>query len=293
MQRVKTNLALQKLGFSAKDRVVIIHADDIGMCQATLSAFEDLMETGLVSSGSAMVPCPWFPMVAAWRRKHSSIDLGIHLTLTSEWDNYRWGPVSTCDPSSGLLDEEGYFHRRRETVSERADAKAVCAEMKAQIDRACAAGMEPTHLDFHMYAGLESRFMPAYAQLAFDSGLPAFIWREGWKLWDAETDGLIDKWEQEGLPVFDHRVTMRSNGNPQDRIALAKKAFDEIPAGLTCFLFHPCRDAPELRAFAPDRPYRVADYEAFMSKELRDHARDSGIQLIDYRKLREVGPSAR
>jgi hypothetical protein len=98
------NPVLRKLGFADDDRVVIIHADDIGMCQATMSAFADLVDFGLISSGAVMVPCPWFPQAAAYCRQHPLVDLGVHLTLTSEWDGYRWGPVSTRDPASGLID---------------------------------------------------------------------------------------------------------------------------------------------------------------------------------------------
>jgi len=108
---VTHNTALRELGFSAADRVVIVHADDVGMCNATVNAFFELADYGVISSGSVMVPCPWFPAVAAACRGNADIDVGVHLTLTSEWDRYRWGPISTRDPASGLLDEEGYFYR--------------------------------------------------------------------------------------------------------------------------------------------------------------------------------------
>jgi predicted glycoside hydrolase/deacetylase ChbG (UPF0249 family) len=115
------NPLLKKPGLADDDRLVILHADDVGMCQASLTAFADLVEFGLVSSGATMVPCPWFPAVAAYCREHPGVDLGVHLTLTSEWDTYRWGPLSTRDPASGLLDGEGYFYRCSEGVQEHAD----------------------------------------------------------------------------------------------------------------------------------------------------------------------------
>ena len=104
------NPYLQQLGFQADDRVVVVHADDIGMCHATLPAIDELMAFGLVTSASAMVPCPWFLEAASWHRRNPQFDLGIHLTLTSEWQHYRWGPLSCRDEESGLVDDQGYFH---------------------------------------------------------------------------------------------------------------------------------------------------------------------------------------
>ena len=105
------NPILHQLGFVDGECALILHADDLGMCQATVQAFAELVACGLVCSGSVMVPCPSFLQVAAYCRAHPRIDMGVHLTLTSEFDSYRWGPVSTSDPASGLLDDEGYFPR--------------------------------------------------------------------------------------------------------------------------------------------------------------------------------------
>src|SRR5881275_3142643 len=105
------NLTLKKLGYGADDRVVIIHADDIGMCQATLPALADLLDFGLVSSAAVMVPCPWFRAVVAFCAVYPAVDMGVHLTVNAEWESYRWGPLSTRDPATGLLDKQGYFHQ--------------------------------------------------------------------------------------------------------------------------------------------------------------------------------------
>ena len=83
--------ALRELGYSSRDRVVIIHADDVGMCGASVAAFAELADGGFVSSCAIMVPCPWFPAVAALCRGRPDLDVGVHLTLTSEWQGYRWG----------------------------------------------------------------------------------------------------------------------------------------------------------------------------------------------------------
>jgi len=291
-----SNPALRKLGFADDDRVVIIHADDIGMCQATLPAFADLVDFGLISSGAVMVPCPWFPQVAATCRQHTGVDLGVHLTLTSEWDSYRWGPISTRDPASGLIDEQGYFHHRSEQVQEHGDAAAVQLELQMQLAHALAAGIDVTHVDTHMGAVAHLKFIPAYVQLALQHNLPLLFLRldeAGWREMgmDGETAAFgaqfVQQLEAQGLPLLDNLVGLPLD-QPADRVERAKEALDTLPPGLTHFIIHPAQDSPELRAITPDWRGRVADYQAFMSVELRDYVKNSGVQVIGYRALREL-----
>jgi hypothetical protein len=290
------NPVLRKLGFADDDRVVVIHADDVGMCQASLPAFADLVDFGLISSGATMVVCPWFPSVAAYCREHPQVDLGVHLTLTSEWDAYRWGPLSTRDPASGLLDEEGYFHRRSEQVYEHGDAGAVALEMQAQVAHALSAGIDVTHVDTHMGAVAHPKFIPAYVQLALQHNLPILMLRldeAGWRAMgmDGETAAfatrLVQELEAQGLPLLD-RLGGLPLDQPTERVEQARQAFDALPPGLTHFIIHPVLDSPELRAIAPDWPGRVADYRAFTDDALRDCVRNSGVQVIGYRALREL-----
>lgn len=290
------NPVLRKLGFADDDRVVIIHTDDIGMCQATLPAFADLLDFGLISSGAVMVPCPWFPQVAATYRQHTGVDLGVHLTLTSEWEGYRWGPISTRDPASGLMDEEGYFYRRSEEVQAHGDAAAVQLELQAQVARALDAGLDVTHVDTHMGAVANPRFIPAYVQLAMQYSLPLMILRldeTGWREMGMGSETavfaaqFVRQLEAQGMLLLDRLVGLPLD-QPEDRVALAKETFDSLLPGLTQFIIHPARDTPELRAITPDWRGRVADYRAFTSKELRDYVRGSGVQVIGYRVLREL-----
>jgi len=290
------NPVLRKLGFAENDRVVIIHTDDIGMSQATVSAFADLDDFGLISCGAVMVPCPWFPQVAVYCRQHPQVDMGVHLTLTSEHDGCRWGPISTRHPASGLIDEEGYFYRQSEQVQAHGDAVAVQLELQAQVARALAAGIDVTHVDTHMGTVAHPRFISAYVQLAVQHGLPAMILRldeAGWRKMgmDSETAAFaarfVPQLEAQGLPLLDHLVALPLD-QPADRVEQAKKAFDSLPPGLTHFIIHPAQDTPELRALTPSWPSRVADYRAFTSGELRDYVRNSGVQVIGYRPLREL-----
>ena len=291
------NPVLRRLGFADDDRVVIIHTDDIGMCQATIPAFADLVDFGLISSGAVMVPCPWFPHAAAYCRQHAEVDLGVHLTLTSEWDSYRWGPVSTRDPASGLLDGEGYFYHRSEQVQEKGTTAAVQVELQAQVDRALAAGIDVTHVDTHMGAVAHLKFAPSYVQLARQHHLPPLFLRldeAGWRElgFGAEMAAFaaqfVQQLEAQGFPLLDHLTGLPLEEEPGDRIALAKKELDALPTGLTHFIIHPAMDSPELRAITTTWRSRVADYQAFTSEELRAFVRNSGLQVIGYRALREL-----
>ncbi|WP_419924061.1 ChbG/HpnK family deacetylase [Candidatus Poriferisocius sp.] len=127
---------------------LVIHADDVGMCHGANRAFAELSHFGTITSGSVMVPCPWFTEIAETAATDDALDCGIHLTLNAEMDHYRWGPVSSAGPSSGLVDEHGYLWRDVASVRRNAHPDAVEQEWRAQIDRALAAGINVTHLVF-------------------------------------------------------------------------------------------------------------------------------------------------
>lgn len=293
------NPALRRLGFADNDRVAIIHADDIGMCQASVSAFAQLSAFGLISSGAVMVPCAWFPAAAAGSRAQPSADLGVHLTLTCEWDAYRWGPISTSDPEAGMIDAEGYFYRSTELAQAHGQPAAVARELAAQVERALAAGMRPTHIDTHMGAVFSAAFLPAYLDVARRYRLAPMFFRAdeaGWQARgaDAETAAgwarLSRQLEDDGVPLLDN-IAMMPLDAPADRIDQAKRMFESLPPGLTHFIIHPAHDTPELRAIAADWPSRVADHQAFMSDELRAHIRSLGIHVIGYRALQALMPA--
>ncbi len=294
------NPILKHLGLSPCDRAVVVHADDLGMCQATIQAASELYEAGLVSSGAVMVPCSWFP-AAANMIAERGLDAGVHTTLTCEWESYRWGPISTRDPESGLMAADGCFPRTSEEVQQRARPEAVERELRAQIERALSTGIDVTHIDTHMGAVIPS-FVEAYLDLAIEYRVPPmFISPERYLDRDAR-DALpesvrsaieeqVRKVEEHAIPVFDH-ITSLPLDRPEDRIEQAKRQLDALPEGLSIFILHPAQDTPELRAIAPDWRGRVADYRAFGSDELARHVRDAGIHVIGYRELRDAMRSA-
>ncbi|MGH9277996.1 MAG: polysaccharide deacetylase family protein [Acidimicrobiales bacterium] len=280
------NPALTRLGFSADDRVVVVNADDVGMCAATVDAFFELAESGAVSSGSVMVPCPWFPEVASRCRKAPDLDVGVHLTLTSEWDGYRWAPLSTRDPASGLVDAEGYLHRNQDQWTD-VDGGVARAEIEAQLGRAQAAGIDVSHIDSHMFSILHPSVTEPYVDVALSRRLPALMTRQ--PQWVAAlTSAAIGGWEANGLPVFDHLREMPLTGSAGGRVDAVMGMFDELPCGLTYLIAHPANDTPELRAITPDWSHRVADLTTLRDPAVTGHIHRLGIEVIGWRPLKQA-----
>jgi predicted glycoside hydrolase/deacetylase ChbG (UPF0249 family) len=290
------NPVLKKLGFSNTDKVVILHTDDIGMCQASLSAFIDLWEFGGISSGAIMMPCPWARPAAEYCRTHPGVDMGVHATITAEWDEYRWSAMSTRDPSSGLIDKDGFLWQTSEATQEHATPEAVTAEVGLQVNKALEWGVDVTHVDSHMGTIIHPKFIQAYIQAAVQVRVPVMLPRGDVSMFthmgmDAETAAgyaaLIAQLEEQGLPLVDG-MAMLPLDQPEGQLEIARKMLSELPAGVTHFLFHPSADTPELRAIAPDWPSRVANYQTFMNPGLKKFIKDQGIQVIGYRDLKKL-----
>ena len=288
------NPFLKKLGLSDNDRAVIIHTDDIGMCHASVQAFKDLWAFGTITSGAVMVPCPWFPAVAQMCRENSEMDMGVHATLNAEWESYRWGPVSTREQASGLLDAHGYFHQWHPGVYQNAKPEAVSVEVNVQIEKALAAGIDVTHVDSHMGTIMSPLFIESYIEAGASRLLPNLLPRvssQGINLMGSNGQEkivpLLQQMEEMGVPMVDAILGMPlEHGN--DHIGVAKKLFGEAPVGITHFILHPSIDTAELRAIAPDWPARVANYDAFMSDELTMLIESEDIKLLGYRQIREA-----
>jgi predicted glycoside hydrolase/deacetylase ChbG (UPF0249 family) len=290
------NPLLKKLGYSSTDRLVIIHTDDIGMCHASVQAFKDLWTVGTITSGAVMVPCPWFPAAAQMCRENPEMDMGVHATLNAEWENYRWGPVSTRDQASGLMDAQGYFHQWHEAVYQNAKPEAVAVEVNKQIELALAAGIDATHVDSHMGTIMNPLFIQSYIQSAASRLLPSMLPRvsaNGIEMMGISANELqayapiMDQLEQQGIPMLDGLFSMPLE-HADDHIGVAKKILSELPIGISHFILHPSVDAPELRAICPDWQARVANYNAFMSGELKRFIERENIKPIGYRQIRNA-----
>ncbi len=292
------NPFLKKLGFSDTDRLVIIHTDDIGMCHASVQAFKDLWKFGTITSGAVMVPCPWFPAIAQMCRENPEIDMGVHATLNAEWESYRWGPVSTRDPESGLLDADGYFNQWHQAVYDHAKPEAVEREVNAQIERALAAGIDVTHVDSHMGTIMNPKFIQSYIQAAASRLLPNMLPRmdaAGMEMVEMNAnerqayEPILQQLESMGVPMLEGIVSMPlDEPNLNKQMEIAKDLFGNLPVGITHFIFHPSIDTAELRSIAPDWESRVSNYNTFMSDELKKFIEGEDIQLIGYRQIRDA-----
>ncbi len=292
----KPNPLLKKLGYSDTDRLVIIHTDDIGMCHASVQAFKDLWSAGTITSGAVMTPCAWFPAVVQMCKENPAMDMGVHATLNAEWDNYRWGPVSEAGAGSGLRDEAGYFHQGHQAVYDNAKPEEVAVEVNAQIEKALMAGIDVTHVDSHMGTIMNPLFIQSYIQAAGSRRLPNMLPRLTAKGVEMMGVGeqeqvmyapIMQQLESMGIPMLEGIVAMPLEHN-HDHIGVAKKLFGELPIGITHFILHPSIDTPELRAICPDWQARVANYNAFMSAELKKFIEGEDIKLIGYRQIREA-----
>ncbi len=296
----QTYPVLTNLGYAPTDRVVVLHADDISAFQSTVSAYRDLPDVGFVSFAFAMVPSPWFPAVAAICREmagHPHLDMGVHLTLTSESSTYRWRPLTSANTHNGLLDEEGYFHARSELVQPSADPAAVATELRARLHRAQTSGLDVTHLDSHTHSVYHSRFLNSYVDLAFEFNIPAFLLRAPEGIVDTVyfLSGIEDfahtaaELEERGLPLFDQAAVLPLN-QPLDRAGQLLRLLAGLSPGLTYIICYPAADTPELRAAIPDRdwPNRVAEFQIFGDEELFRTVVNSGVQIIGWRTLREL-----
>ena len=292
------NPFLQRLGFSNTDRVVILHTDDIGMCHASLQAFKDLWNFGTITSGAVMVPCPWFPATAQMCRENPEIDMGVHATLNAEWEAYRWSPLSTRDPASGLLDADGYFHQWQDAVYQNAKPEAVDAEVNAQIERALAAGIDVTHVDSHMGTIMSLLFIQSYIQAAASRRLPNMLPRidaQGMEITgmsEAELrvyEPIMNQLLEAGVPMLEGLLSIPlDEPNPNRQMETAKDLLGNLPVGITHFVLHPSIDTAELRSIAPDWESRVANYNTFMSDELKKFIEQEDITLIGYRQIRNA-----
>jgi chitin disaccharide deacetylase len=276
-------------------RAVVIHEDDVGMTHGANVAFRELSARGVVSSGSAMAPCPWFPETLEMAAADPSLDLGVHLTLNAEKRPVKWRPLTRPPRSAGLTDENGYFWPDPASVRRSAHLDAVEAELRAQIDAALAGGIDVTHLDAHCGAAMSPEFLPIYRQLGADYDLPVVMMRrfEGGNPRPAGqpalAPGLAAAAEQaaaDGEPVFDLFFE-----TPWDRTGEAepvyRAALGLAGEGISFFAFH--FNAPgDFEAVEPEfARYRTDEYALFSSGKVEPMLTELGIQLIGMREIRD------
>ncbi len=286
----------ERLGYSADDRVLIPNADDVGSTHASNAATFECLEQGSLTSGSILVPAGWFPEVAAYARDHPQADLGIHLTLTCEYNEYRWRPLTECSAGPGLFDEEGYQWRTRAEAVEHVSAKEAEVELRAQIDTALDAGVDVTHFDTHMGTVLQPKFIDAYFSLALEYRIPIFAFRPnperlrkaGLEDYWAVLEPQLQRLDNAGFPVLDHIFETKLEVTPEERSNYFTGIFEALRPGITHFLVHPALLSDEVAAMTESAPSRALDYEHFRDKSIAEELGRLGIHTITYREIREA-----
>jgi chitin disaccharide deacetylase len=276
----------EKLGFGRDAKLLIVHADDVGMTHAVNAATIKALESGGVNSASIMVPCPWFPDIAEYARAHPETDFGLHLTLTSERVYYRWGPVAPRDKVASLVDENGYFWHDW-TATTRIEPKEVELELRAQIERAYAMGIRPTHLDSHQYRLYDNgkELFEVLLRIAHEKKLPFFVVRD----WFAEHPYLESSLSPDD-PVIDHTVTIDPSVRPEKWAEFYKTAIKNLQPGITEFVIHVAFADEEMTAATRERDtwgaaWRQRDFDFFTGTEFRQLLAQEKIQLVNWREL--------
>jgi len=268
----------ERLGYPKDARLLIINCDDLGFCHAANEGAYESLRSGLATSASLMVPCPWAREAAASYRGE---DVGVHLTVNSEHDLYRWGPI-THAPS--LLDGDGGFPRTITDVWDHADLDEVRRECRAQIERAILWGFDVSHLDSHMgTVQIRSEFFDVYLEMAREFQLPLRLSGPG-------TEAQIgfpfrQLADDEGVLYPDDFVFVPGVGSRQ----IILEAIDGLRPGVTEAYLHPAIDSPELRAMATDWGARVDDHSLLVREPtLRQKIEAAGVTLIGYRPIRDL-----
>lgn len=272
----------QMLGYPDDARLLIVNADDFGMCHAHNTAILQAITEGIVASTSLMAPCPWAPEAMQMLRDHPEIPFGVHLTLIAEFTPCRWGPVASRRDVPSLLDEAGYLclDDRRAELLERARIEEVEAEFRAQIDAVLRAGLHPTQLDWHCLpdGGREDIFALTLA-LAREHGLAL----------RTHHPAHAARCRELGLPTNDHPVLDSYGIDPDEKPALYRKMLRELPTGLTEWALHPSLGDEEARALEPETwRIRRSDFDFAVSPDVREIIEQEGITLLDYRSLQQV-----
>ena len=284
-----TKTIAERLGYPRDARLLIVHADDLGMAHSVNAATIKAFETGLVNSGSIMVPCPWLSEIATFARANPNADLGLHLTLTSEWTSFRWGPVSSRDRVSSLLDKDGYFRLTETEAAAQADPKQVEMEIMAQIERARALGIQPTHLDSHMGTLYQNKdLFEVFLRVARSQKLPVRVA----KSWFTRADFISSVLRPDDVYI-DHTLDITPAVAPQDWAKFYSDALAKLEPGVTEVIIHLAYDDAEMRGATSDHPnwgaaWRQRDFEFFTSDTFRKVLQENNIKLITWREIAKL-----
>lgn len=288
--QTEMNLA-ERLGYAPDAKLLIVHADDAGVSHSENIATMKGMEAGIVNSASIMVPCPWFPEIANYARKHSAEkDFGLHLTITSEWRDYKWGSTSSKNEVPSLINPHGYFYHLVDSVVVNSRAVDVEKEISAQIEKALDFGIDVTHLDAHMGAVMSTpEFLEAYIKKGREYKVPVLLNREIPALKELESKMKLTPRDVIADDVY--------QANPEIYNSMGMEEYYEdvlnnLQPGLSVILIHLALDNEEMKAVTVDHPHwgsewRQDDLDFFISNKARKLIEDNNIKLVTWRELRD------
>ncbi len=270
------------LGYPDDARLLIVNADDFGMYEDVNDGVIEALTEGIVCSTSLMVPCPGAPQAMTWLGTHPEVSFAVHLSIVNDIPGYRWGPMAPRDAVPSLLAEDGnlYLEERRDEMLATARLDEVEAEFRAQIAPVLAAGLRPTHLDWHcLHSGGRTDIFDLTRRLANEFGLALRV-------------GLqphIEQVRHSGLPANDHDL-LDSFSIPIDAKAdIYADLLRSLPPGLTEWAVHPATGTPTSQEIDP-AGWRVrrTDLDFLVSPLAREVIEREGIILLDYRPLQAV-----
>jgi hypothetical protein len=271
----------------------VVHVDDLGMSRAANAGGLRAMDS-TATCASIMVPCQGFEEIAEIARARPELDLGVHLTLNCEYEGYRWGPVSREAPSLSARDG-GMWLTSRETV-ENATVEDVERELRAQVDRALAAGIDVTHIDAHMGTAFNLKFLDVYFRIARDYRLPAFVPRI--RARDLPAHGLpdalqeyaarIDHAEAEGFPIFDHFDADSLEFTPGSGLVHNTRRIERLGAGLSYLITHCAEGGSELESITRDWRQRDEEHRIYSDGSMAEALSARGMHRIGMRPLRDA-----
>lgn len=284
----QTKTVAERLGYPADSKLLIVHADDLAVAHSVDAASFDALDKNAITSASVMVPCPWLNEVAAYAKAHPDADLGLHLTLTSEWKVYRWGPVESKDKVRSLLDPAGYLWPETAPAAQNIKPEEAEREIRAQIERAIAAGIHPTHLDSHMGVFFSTPDLFAvYVKVAHEYKLPFLANRFPGA--PAQLFSLVGEKDV----ILDSVVIANPAVHSNEWRDFYVNALKNLKPGLTEIIVHLGHDDSELQAVTLDHPdygaaWRQRDYEIVTSPDFKKALEENHVILVKWNDIKKL-----
>ncbi len=284
----QTKTVAERLGYPADAKLLIVHADDLAVAHSVDAASFDALDKTAVTSASIMVPCPWLTEVAAYAKNHPDADLGLHLTLTSEWKIYRWGPVESKDKVPSLLDPAGYLWSEVAPAARNIKPEEAEREIRAQVEHAVAAGIHPTHLDTHMGTLIATpQLFAVFAKIAHEYNLPFLAPKQL-----AERGPLHSALSEKDI-LLDSVVMANPSVHADAWKDFYSDAIKNLKPGLTEMIVHLGHDDAELQAVMVDHPdygaaWRQRDYDFVTSAEFRRVLQGNNVILVKWKDLQKL-----